>query len=211
MQISSLGGSQGLQLSSASIRISAYKTAKTHFTRTQAHGTAIEEDEECTQVFVKGPGNQTSALQVESNFVIIHVQFRLSQSTFGVPFDSVFYTFGRKVLNDGFSLKIPHNATLVCNPQARGGYARSYPDDGTSTYYGSYYSYYSSTSGLKRKLRSIFPVLFKQNDRGLHLLGRLRYKYMTSRTGRDNIMETSSILRPSTWMVRGMVKWYRHR
>jgi hypothetical protein len=116
MQISSLGGSQGLQLSSASIRISAYETMKTHFARTQALGTAIEEDEECTQVFVKGPGNQTSALQVESNFMIIHVQFRLSQSSFSVPFDNVFYTFGRKVLNDGFSLTIQITDTMPPHP-----------------------------------------------------------------------------------------------
>ena len=86
--------------------------------------TVREDDEDCSQIFIKGPNYQkTSVLQVDSSLMMSHVHSQLSHIGPHIPFEKVFYTFGGKVLNDGFSLSdlnIPHNATICCNMRVVG-------------------------------------------------------------------------------------------
>jgi ubiquitin C len=123
MQISSLGTADSLQVSTGSAYISFYETAKTHISEGLALTTVIEEDEdyedECTQIFVKGPYDRTTVVQVESSFTVEDVFLHADIGTNS----NIFCTFGGQILNKMSQLrhyKIPHNATIFCNLRIAG-------------------------------------------------------------------------------------------
>jgi hypothetical protein len=128
MQISSLGTADSLQVSTGSAYISFYETAETHISEGLALTTVIEEDEdydgECTQIFVKGPHDRTTVVQVDSSFTVEEV---LLHSNIGTN-ANIFCTFGGQILNEMRQLrhyKIPHNATIFCNLRIA-GYGSAY-------------------------------------------------------------------------------------
>jgi hypothetical protein len=123
MQISSLGTADSLQVSTGSAYISFYETAKTHISEGLALTTVIEEDEdyedECTQIFVKGPYDRTTVVQVDSSFTVEDVLLHADIGTNS----NIFCTFGGQILNKMRQLrhyKIPHNATIFCNLRIAG-------------------------------------------------------------------------------------------
>jgi len=119
IQISSFGAVDSLHISAGSAYISFYETAKTHISEGLALTTVMEDDEdyedECTQIFVKGPQDRTKVLQVDSSFTVEDVLRLHPDISMGT---NVFCTYGGQILNEARQLrhyKIPHNATIFCN------------------------------------------------------------------------------------------------
>jgi len=129
MQISSLGT---FEISAGSTHISIYETAKTHLSEAQNLGIVIEEDEDyeddCSQIFVKGPLDKTSVLQVDSGMTLYDITKTLQgRDALYLPcdtFDSpqslpmIFYTFSGHVLSENLTLRgcrIPNNGTIFCH------------------------------------------------------------------------------------------------
>jgi hypothetical protein len=128
IQISSLGVTDSLHISTAATYISIYETAKTHISEALALTPVIEEDRdyeyECTQIFVKGPYNHTTVLQVDSSFTLSKINEELRLKAELPSFDTnIFFTYGGQILDEARNLchyKIPHNATIFCNLRVRG-------------------------------------------------------------------------------------------
>jgi len=123
MQISSLGTADNLQVSTGSAYISFYETAETHISEGLALTTVIEEDEycedECTQIFIKGPHDRTTVVPVDSSFTVKDVLLHPDIATNA----NIFCTFGGRILKETRQLhhyKIPHNATIFCNLRITG-------------------------------------------------------------------------------------------